>query len=58
VPRCILKNGIVLRIFVKYVSLLVLGVLMLAWVVLRTVNEERTERVRDFAVDTKGARAV
>jgi hypothetical protein len=51
------KNGIVLRVFVAYVSSLVLGVLLLTWVVLRTVKEQRTGRVGEFSLDTKEAHA-
>jgi hypothetical protein len=51
------KNGVVLRIFAMYVSLLVLGVLMLTWVVLRTVNEQRAESATVFSLDTEEARA-
>jgi len=37
------KNGIVLGIFAIYVFSLGLGVLMLIWVVLRTVHEQKAE---------------
>jgi hypothetical protein len=51
------KNGVVLRIFAMYVSLLVLGVLMLTWVALRTVNEQRAESAAAFSLDAEEARA-
>jgi hypothetical protein len=52
------KNGIVLRIFATYVSSLVLGVLMLAWVALSTVEEQRAVCAGEFDMDAKEARAV
>src|SRR5271166_1241724 len=52
------KDGVVLGIFAIYVFLLVLGVLMLIWVALRTVKEQRAERAREFSIDAKEACAV
>ncbi len=52
------KNGVVLRIFATYVSSMVLGVVMLAGVVLRTLSEQRAGRAREFDLDIKEARAV
>lgn len=52
------KNGVVLRIFATYVSSMVLGVVMLAWVVLRTLSEQRADRAREFDLDIKEARVV
>jgi len=51
------KSGTVLRIFATYVFLLVLGILMLAWVVLRTMKDQRTEYVSEFSVDANAAHA-
>ena len=52
------KNGVVLRIFAIYFSSLILGVLMVGWVILRSVKEQRAEPVREFEIDLKEARAV
>jgi len=52
------KSGVVLRIFVVDVFSLVFGVLMLIWVTLRTVKEQRAERAREFNIDAKEACAV
>ena len=52
------KNGVLLRIFAMYLFSLVLGILMLGWVVLRTVKEQRAEPVGEFEIDLKEARAV
>jgi hypothetical protein len=50
------KNGVVLRIFASYLFSLVLGILMLGWVALRTVRDQRAESVREFDLDGKVAR--
>ena len=52
------KNGVVFRLFATYVSSLALGILMLGWVILRTVKEQRAEAAREFEIDLKIARAV
>jgi len=51
------KNGVVLGIFITYVSSLVLGVVLLSWVVLRTVNEQAADRAGEFSSDVKKAQA-
>jgi hypothetical protein len=50
------KNGVVLREFVMYVFSLVLGVVMLVWVIVRTVKEPRAERASEFDMEAKAAR--
>jgi hypothetical protein len=53
------KSGVVLRIFVTYLFSLIFGVLMLAWVIVRTAKEVRqAEYVDRFTLDAKEARAV
>ena len=51
------KSGVVLRIFVTYVSALVLAVLLLIWVVSRTVQEQRADHARAFSRDVSEVRA-
>jgi hypothetical protein len=53
------KSGVVFRIFVTYLFSLILGVLMLAWVIVRTVREGRLAEYADsFTLEAKEARAV
>jgi len=52
------KNGVVLGIFVTYVSSLVLGLAFLAWAVFRTVKEQRTEQAGEFRLDSTAARTI
>jgi hypothetical protein len=53
------KSGVVLRIFATYVSSLILGVLLLAWVIVRTAREEREAGYANrFALDANEARTI
>lgn len=53
----VLKNGVVLGIFVTYVFSLVVGVVLLSWVVFRTVDEQSADRAGEFSLDVKKAHA-
>jgi len=50
------KTGIVLPIFATYFSSLVLGLLMLAWVVVRTMKEQRAHFAGEVDMEAKAAR--
>lgn len=50
------KSGVVLRIFVTYVFSLVLGTLLLAWVVVRTVKDQRARHIGDFSLNSAEVR--
>lgn len=52
------KTGVVLGIFVTYVFSLVLGVLMLVWVVVRTVRDQIAASTRVFVADAMEVRTV
>ena len=51
------KTGVVLRLFSTYLILLMLGVLLLIWVVLRTIKDQRVRTPDDFALVANQARA-
>jgi len=51
------KSGLVLHIFVTYVSSLVLGILLLGWVILRAVKEQRSEDNRELTLPAKEVHA-
>ena len=51
------KNGVVPGIFITYVGSLVVGVVLLSWVVLRTVNEQVADRDGEFRLDVMKAHA-
>jgi hypothetical protein len=52
------KSGVVLRIFAIYLSSSVLGVLLLVWVVLRTVKDQRADCAGEISVDAREVRAI
>ena len=52
------KTGVVLGIFATYVFSLIFGVVMLGWVVLRTVRDRRAAATRAFLADSIELRAV
>ena len=51
------KTGVVLPLFSTYLILLMLGVLLLIWVVLRTIKDQRVRTPDDFALVANQARA-
>lgn len=59
IVRCwrVPKNGVVLRIFITYLCSLILGVLLLGLVIVRTVEEARTERASELTLNSNEAHA-
>ena len=51
------KNDVVLGIFITYVTSLDVGVVLLSWVVLRSVNEQAADRAGEFSLDIMKAHA-
>ena len=51
------KSGIVLVVFLVYVGSLVVGVLLLTWVVLRTIKHQQVADAGELAVTVNEARA-
>lgn len=51
------KNGVVLRIFITYLSSLVFGGFLLGWVILRAVKEQCSESDRELTLPAKEVHA-